>query len=178
MSSSFVYGYGFETANIYFGETLMFIRNHRDSFKKILPARKSRYADTFLEMLDKMKNEDFMHIQNIDDISTDMYDVIGEIYTENPVVMDPDASTNYLLDIVAAIIETETGISFEYQPGQSDEGCVGSAAIIMPRCYPWEYNEIEKNLTIEKLENILTPYVKEFNMDPKEITDIEIEYFG
>lgn len=170
MRSSFVYGYGFETANIYFGETLMFIRNHRDSFRKTLPAHKSGYIDTFLEMLDKMKNEDFMHIQNIDDISTDMYDVISEI--------SPDIDTRYLFDIVANMIETETGISFEYQPGQSDEGCVGSAAIIMPQCYPWQYNKIEKNLTIEKLENILTPYVKEFNMDPKEITDIEIEYFG
>ena len=69
----------------------------------------------------------------------------------------------------------ETGIRFDYQPGQED--CGGSPHILVAECMPWELNEKEKALTQEKLDCILTLYMRELSLNG-EPGEVSLEYYG
>lgn len=68
----------------------------------------------------------------------------------------------------------ETGVRFEYQPGQSN--CESYPSVLFIEGYPWTYNDIEKELTEEKLDKICKKYINELNTDMTP-DYLEMEYY-
>lgn len=73
---------------------------------------------------------------------------------------------------IANIMTRETGIRFEFHPGMDNEN-----KILFPESYPWYYNEKERELTRETLDEIMSRYVDELGID-KEADYEDIEYWG
>lgn len=62
-----------------------------------------------------------------------------------------------LYGVIADVMSKETGIRWEYYVADEDS----DDAIILPRCFPWLYNEAEKTMTEEKLKEICNKYIAE-----------------
>ena len=69
----------------------------------------------------------------------------------------------------------ETGIGFEYQPGQED--CDSGPTILLTSALPWMFNDVEKALNLERANSIMSAYMAELGI-PGEPEDISVEYFG
>ena len=57
----------------------------------------------------------------------------------------------------------ETGVRFDYCPPDGD--CNTSAAVLYSESYPWQMNEVERDLTAEKLTEICKTYMNELGMN-------------
>lgn len=77
--------------------------------------------------------------------------------------------------IIANIMNEETGIQFQYEPGQEDTD--SSPAVLFAPMYPWHMNFTEKLLSMPKLLEIIKPYMKELGVEG-EPDEIRVEYFG
>lgn len=79
-----------------------------------------------------------------------------------------DERSNYtsVAGVIADIMTSETGINF-YAVHISDDHC----AILLPENVPWYYNEVEKQLTEEKLNEIFKKYFAELDF-PHGISDL------
>lgn len=75
--------------------------------------------------------------------------------------------------VVATVMRRETGINFRYYGPDSDY-CTPPAVIFIPD-YPWNANEMERNLKEEELCRICQKYIAEIGFDyaPEEM---ELEY--
>lgn len=152
MRSSFVYGYGFIVDEITDEKLIDFIKNHKDTFCKA-----DYEKELFEEMLEYTEEE--YYLENFfDDYYCDCSGQGGRGA------------------VVSNIISRETGIRIEYQMGQSD--CDSYPSILFTETYPWNYNEKERNLTVESLTEILLPYAEELGLSKKDIDVLEIEYYG
>lgn len=152
MRSSFVYGYGFIVDEITDEKLIEFIKKHKDAFCK-----SDEEKALFEEMLE---------------------------YTEEEYDLE-DFFDGYSCDcsgqegrgaVISNIISRETGIRIEYQMGQSD--CDSYPSVLFTETYPWNYNDKERNLTVESLTKILLPYAEELGLSKKDIDALEIEYYG
>ena len=76
--------------------------------------------------------------------------------------------------MVADVMYKETGIVFEYRNAQDDDE---DDAIILPQTYPWHLNSKEKELTQEKLDELLKVYIDDLGGQLKP-DYIRLEYFG
>lgn len=81
-----------------------------------------------------------------------------------------------LFEVVAKIITVETGVDVCYEEGQ--DGCEGSASIIIPEGMPWHFNTVSKYLEEEDAERMMKAYAKELKVFPLRVDYLSIEYFG
>lgn len=152
-TESIVYGYGFELSisPVIF---IKWIKKHKKAFCE------SATESTLFKQLTAMSE------LNIDD------DILDEVLCH----YECNSSCNEGVGaVIANVMSRETGIRFDYQPGQED--CGGSPHILLAECMPWEFNEKEKALTQEKLDCILTLYMRELSLNG-EPGEVALEYYG
>lgn len=77
--------------------------------------------------------------------------------------------------VIANIMSRETGVRFDYC--QPDGDCDTSAAVLYSESYPWQMNEVERDLTAEKLTEICKTYMNELGIDG-EPDFLAQEYYG
>ena len=153
MRTDIVYGYGFTSVDeIEDNKLIEFIKNHKDAFCK-----SEEELALFEDMLEFTKDE------------YDLEDFF-ELYGCDMTGLEGNGA------VISNIISRETGIRFEYQCGDAD--CCSYPSILFSETYPWNFNEKEKNLTVESLTEILLPYVEELGLGKNSIDALEIEYYG
>lgn len=148
MSSSFIYGYGFNS-DCDEEKLIDFIKTHKEAFCK-----SDREKELYNDILNHTKNdlEDFF-----EDYSCDNTGMEG------------------IGAVIANIMSRETGIRFAYC--QPDEVCDTLASIVFEERYPWQLNESEKELTEEKLSNICKKYMNELGITDNP-DYLSLEYYG
>lgn len=77
---------------------------------------------------------------------------------------------------ISNIMSRETGISFEYQPGDID--CGSNHTVLLTESMPWHYSEEDKELTEDKLIAILRKYAAELGINKNDVGFCEVEYYG
>ena len=97
--------------------------------------------------------------EDINNIFADYYDECG---------------TNGKNVAISNIMSRETGIRFECCPPSYD---YNDFVIIFREQFPWNLNEIEKNLTKENLEEIMKRYMHELGITT-EVDYMSMEYYG
>ncbi len=75
---------------------------------------------------------------------------------------------------ISDIMMAETGISFGYFEEQDSSN---KGSIMLEQLMPWDFNETEKALTEESLQEICEKYIAELNPE-LEFESIRMEYFG
>lgn len=70
-----------------------------------------------------------------------------------------NSNSEGLYGLICDVMSEETGINFQYYVGDS-EGDFDDCIMYVPT-YPWKLNKIERELTEEKLDNILKKYIGE-----------------
>ena len=156
-STDIVYGYGFEVANLDKDLFAEFLKNHKNTLCKE-DCYKS-YYDSF----EKLSEDDF-----------EMED-LEEVFEGFSCAA---SGSNGLGAVVSSIMYLETGIRFEYQPGQAE--CDGEASVLFSEAYPWNLNEVEKGLTQDAMQEVLKKYMAELGILSNEnLPDfLRVEYFG
>ncbi len=76
--------------------------------------------------------------------------------------------------MIADVMHKETGIVFEYRNSQDEDE---DDAILLPETFPWNFNELERSLTMESLEEICKRYIDDLGGQLKP-DYIRLEYFG
>ena len=156
-STSMYYGFGFEVDNIKTLDLVTFMTNHKRTLCESIRER---------EMFDVLHNTE-------DGIFS--YNFAQDFFEEWDYECDVSGQSG-LGAIISNVISRETGVRVEYQMGQSDCGSVPS--VLLVETSPWNYNEKEKNLTINSLTELLLPYVLELGLSKKDIDFLSIEYYG
>ena len=151
MVSYTVNGFGFSVVDLTVQKTVEFIKKHKESFCN-----------------SEENKELFSEIENLND-KEELEDIFSSYCCER------SAREGYAA-AVSNIIYAETGIEVQYEPGQGD--CVGEACIILSEAMPWYYTDKEKELTRDKLIDILSPYVDELGLSDVPIEQQSVEYFG
>lgn len=77
--------------------------------------------------------------------------------------------------IISNVMTLETGIRFTATA--ADDGCETPASIVFTEDFPWHLNEIEKNLTEEKLFEICEMYAKKLEIQENP-DKMRLEYYG
>ena len=77
--------------------------------------------------------------------------------------------------VISNIMSRETGLRFEYHRGMMDYE--NTERIIFTQGMPWHFNETEKNLTRDALDDIMNRYAAELGIG-READYEEIEYYG
>lgn len=150
MNSFHIYGYGF-ASDCDEEKLIDFIKAHKDTF-----CRSDKEKEMYKEMFDHTSGE------------YDLEDFFSS-YSDDQNGNEGSGA------VISNIMSRETGLRFEYCKPDSD--CGTSASVVFPWGYPWQYNEAEKNLTQEKLDEICKVYIDELGIleDPEEL---ELEYWG
>lgn len=149
MKSSFIYGYGFN-CDCDDGKLIDFVKAHKKTFCK-----SEAEAKLYEEMLKYTEKE------------YDLEDFFDGYSCESSELEGNGA-------VIANIMSRETGIRFMYC--QPDEDCDTYASVVFKESYPWQLNEIEKNLTEEKLSDICKQYIEELGI--AEMPDyLNLEYY-
>ena len=156
-NTDIVYGYGFELGDLDKDLFAVFLKTHKntlceDDFDK-------KYYDMF-EKLSEMcyEMEDLEEIFEGFSCDTSEQNGIGAV--------------------ISSIIYRETGIRFEYQPGQAE--CDGEASVLFSETYPWNFNEVERELTEDAMQEICKEYMTELGISCNENMPgfLRIEYYG
>ena len=128
-----------------------------------------------LEDVSEDTRKDFIrkHYKSVVDIADEITSDMDEEEIEEEIEEILDDNPDEIGKYIAEIITTETFIPVNYEEGQSD--CYGSESILLYEGMPWDFKNI-RNLTEEKLQNILRPYSEELGAGQPE--PVEIEYFG
>lgn len=151
MNTEILYGYGFALDDCKVKDFVQFITNHKNTFCKT-PQEYDLLTD-LTTVARQLPNVD-LYLDDIEDMD------IFQNYADQ-VTGQTGAGA-----IISNIMHRETNIQFQFVPPCSDT--MEHTAILLARCYPWEYNAREKALTEEKLIEILQGYMKELgiNTDP------------
>lgn len=181
-SSSHVYGYGFECEDMPMHKTFRFIRNHIDTFKHIIQA--GNHTAKFLKdcniAIDELMQTNLDYMASLENNCLDyelVYDNFPDLCSAWMKVNE-DIEMKYLRDEIVNIINDETGLSIEYQMGQSDD-CEGHASIMLVETLPWYYSSFEKTFTSQDdFNDIIKPYVKELGYSVNNLNTLSIEYYG
>lgn len=156
-NTSIYYGWGFEVDGIKPLNIIAFMENHQ-----IALCQSNREK----EMLNAIHNTE-------DGIFA--YNFANDFFEEWSCECDVSYQIG-LGAVVSNIISRETGISVEFQMGQSD--CCSVPSVLFTERMPWHLNEKEKDLTLESLTELLLPYVIELGLKETDIQALSIEYFG
>ncbi len=149
MQTDCVYGYGFK---VYASDESLrsFCKKHRETILKL------KAGKDIIDYMDQHSDESF-------NPKEDFFDY------ENEATGDTG-----FYGLIADVMNEETGIVFEYRIAQDPDD---DEVIILPQTYPWFFNEIEKELTQEKLDDILKGYINDLGGQLKP-EHIRLEYFG
>jgi hypothetical protein len=173
MRTYIVYGYGFELpidANLF----VEFLKNHKDIFIK--SNEEQELYDKFMALVNEIE-EEFTKDKEIDPECELDFGFTDDEFA--------DIFEDYCCDItgmygygavISNIMNRETGIGFEYQSGDSD--CDSDPAVLLSAKLPWNYNDVERKLTIESLVEIIKKYTKELFGYPHSGVGLEVEYYG
>lgn len=113
-------------------------------------------------------------INKLDDILKDAsYLKAEELYNKYEFYENNLTSTEGLNGIITEVIFQETGIRLDYQKEQDTD----QEYILFSESLPWYMNEEERNLTENKLNQIMIKYFSELQIDYL-FEDIKLEYFG
>ena len=150
MRSSFIYGYGFN-CDCEDEKLIDFVKAHKETFCK-----SEAEIKLYEEMLKYTESE------------YDLEDFFDRYSCESSGMEGNGA-------VISNIMSRETGIRFMYC--QPDGDCDTYASIVFEEGYPWHLNEVEKNLTEEKLQSICKQYMNELGID--DTPDyLNLEYWG
>lgn len=155
MSTDIIYGFGF-TCDLSDYKLINFLKNHKNTFCQTVHE---------VELFNKTVEAKEMTPAMLDCFLEDLY-------------RDYECNTNGISGryvIISNIMSRETGIRFTYCP--PDGECDTPEAICFCTGYPWFYNEIEKKLTSDKLEQIINNYMEELGIDDKP-DYLQLEYYG
>lgn len=155
-STSIYYGYGFEVDEVTTQSIMDFMKNHQ------LTLSYPREIEMFVALRDK-------------DEGILSYDDPNEFFEDWAYSCNVSGQEG-LGAVISNIISRETGIRIEFQKGQDDCGSVST--VLLLETSPWNYNEKEKNLTLDSLMKLLFPYAKELGIDKDDIGFVSIEYYG
>ena len=150
MRSSFIYGCGFN-CDCDDEKLIEFIKAHKETFCKSVAETK-----LYEKMLKYTENE------------YDLKDFFDRYSCESSGIEGNGA-------VIANIMSRETGIRFMYC--QPDGACDTWASVVFEQGYPWQLNEVEKNLTEEKLQAICKQYMDELGITDKPDC-LDLEYYG
>lgn len=149
MQTDCIYGYGFR---VYASDEALkqFILKHKDVISVM--SRGKELLDYIKKCSDDEFNpkEDFFDWENESTVDSGLYGMIADVMCK------------------------ETGIIFEYKNAQDENE---DDAIIFPQLYPWQMNDAEKALTLDKLDAILKRYINDLG-GQLETDFIRLEYFG
>lgn len=154
MQTNMIYGYGFEVCYVDDEKLIEFIKNHKETFCK-----SDEEKELFEELL-KYEPDDYC---------------LDDLLEESDVTCDVTGRTGFGVPI-SNIISRETGIRVQYEIGCGDCGSVPS--VLFSEQYPWNYNEKEKNLTVDSLNELFIPYVKELGLSKEVLGGLAVEYYG
>lgn len=150
MRNSFIYGYGFN-CDCEDEKLIDFIKAHKKTFCKS-------------EIEEKLYDEMLKYTEN----EYDLEDFFDRYSCESNGMKGNGA-------VISNIMSRETGIHFMCCQPYGD--CYACASIVFEKGYPWQLNDIEKNLTEEKLEEICMIYMEELGI--LELPDyFSLEYYG
>ena len=150
MRSSFIYGFGFN-CDCEDAKLIDFIKAHKDTFCKT-----DAEIKLYKEMLEYTKEE---------------YDL--EDFFEGYACDTNGTEGNGA--VISNIMSRETGIRFIYCLPDGD--CDTYASVLFEQGYPWQLNEIEKNLSEKQLSDICEKYMNELGI--MESPDyLDLEYYG
>lgn len=168
MRSSFVYGMGFEVADLSLVNAARFLKNHIGTLREIMDYRKDD-----VEAFDALDIE--AAIEDIENEQGDAYKVLCDLEFK-----ESDFEEVLLRDLVTIVIGHETGLSMCFEKGQECDECIGRASILLPTMQPWEMSERDRSLTgTDSLNSILEPYLKELGDEVnQEVEPLEVEYYG
>lgn len=138
-STDVVYGYGFEVKNLDKDLFADFFKNHQNTL------RKEDYYKKYCDAFEKLSESDFE--------MADLEKVFGSFACE-------PSGLNGLGAVVSSIMYLETDIRFEYQPGQADE----QPSVLFSETYPWNFNEVERELTEDAIREICKKYMTELGI--------------
>ena len=150
-SATIVYGYGFPAESILDKNLRQFILTHAETIR----SNHEEYAEELIRFAGTVFDET-------------VEDAFCDITCE-------ESQQEGALAIVSNTMSEETGIGFEYQPGQED--CDSAPTILLTSALPWSYNELEKSLTMQEANQIMASYMSELGV-PGEPGDISVEYYG
>lgn len=147
MQSTIIYGHGFEIH----GEDkalIAFISNHRKTIKQLCRGEEllKYIADGGCTVID------------------DFFDMECE-----------ESGREGVYSIVSNVMRLETGIRFQYEPGDCE--CGSTDTILLAECMPWQMNDREKELTEEDLDAIVKKYVDELGIVTTQ-GFLGVEYYG
>ena len=156
-STDVVYGYGFELGTLDKDLFAAFFKNHQNTL------RKEDYYKKYCDAFEKLSESDFE--------IADLEKVFGGFSCAA-------SGSNGLGAVVSSVMYLETGIRFEYQPGQAE--CDGEASVLFTETYPWNLNEVERELTEDAIRDICEKYMTELGILSNEnMPDfLRVEYFG
>lgn len=146
-STAIIYGYGFGI-DVTDEILVEFAKNHRDTVNNGIGRKLLAY---------------------IDDGNTN----ISEKFSTVPCGVNGKEG---IYSLVSNVMRLETGINFQYEPGDSDCDCYDT--ILLAESMPWEMNDLERGLTEETLKSIMRPYMDELGYKDKEPDYVKMEYYG
>ena len=148
MRNSFVYGLGFY-CDCDGNKLIDFVKAHKETF-----CMTDYEKELYIDILDCIEETGYL-FELLEDYSCDT------------------TGFNGIGAVISNIMSRETGVRFEYYPGE--DACYTPNAICFTRSFPWLFNEIEKNLTRDKLEDICGKYMNELGITD-EFSFLELEY--
>ena len=156
-NTGIVYGYGFELGSLDKDLFAAFLKNHKNTL------RKEDCYKKYYELFEKLSEGDF----EMEDLEK-----IFEGFS------CAASGSEGLGAVVSSVMCLETGIRFEYQPGQAE--CDGEASILFSETYPWNLNEVERELTEDAMQEICKKYMTELGIPCNENMPefLKIEYYG
>ena len=149
MSTTIVYGYGFPADTVLDRNLRQFILNHAETIR----SNHEEYAAELIEFA-----------------ATDFGETVEDAFCD---ITCEESQQEGALAIVSNTMSEETGIGFEYQPGQED--CDSVPTILLTSALPWLYSEREKSLTMQEADQIMASYMSELGV-PGEPGEISVEY--
>lgn len=158
MQSHIIYGYGFNLPEIDTQTMAAFIENHKDAIQHIITDQSVTLDSTKLQHSDE-------------NIVIEYLEKLAALLPEDYLGFGFDDALNR---IIALVIEQETKLPVTYEHGQED--CMGGECIILPETMPWQCTSYH-DLTEEKLNEILLPYMQELKSETKP-EPLAVEYYG
>lgn len=144
-----VTGTGFDTSFVVPDKYRDFILNHRQSLEAVMD---TDTVQNLIHYLTERPNELEEYIIDLDDIRDMM-------------------STWTISEPIACIMYEETGIRFDY-PGVTE---YGEDCVLFTSRDPWNYSQIERDLTYERLREIMGKYAGELGI---KVDNYDLVYSG
>ncbi len=151
-----VYGSGFDVAGAEPEKIVSFLKAHEDALIAVYP-----------NIAEDEYKEGVTYRALLHDDACDPEEVV-EAFENFDYLYGCGSAASF----VVAIMRRETGIGFFF-PGTTDDG---ECCVLFSDKAPWEYNDVEKELTYDSLKAIIDKYAEEIGVEAG--MDIDLVYAG